>query len=679
MPRAITKLHPFLLAASVVIAWEAQGQKSPVPVKDPPWADTTNESPIYPVGEAVPVYRAVLDLIYLDGNSRPSVIIMLDTAEGRTSGPCAFARCLGEAWKHKSKMDTATVLAFARYSPKRPGMRPFGYPIPIVFISYDDVRRMDADGREIIASHPMPDDLPKRSWGFWAELQRKYPGAWGVTILSKVGFNKRRTEALVQAHQWCGDDCRVHETLFLRQTKGRWRVVERIPDQVDPGSLPYGRYLGPLGKTPRESEIVPIDRPGVPLEATARADVYRIVLDSLYSVNGERPKRIVLTNWFWSGGQIPEHSSAIDPALARKFSVLGAIRAPFDAISKYRVPISTLPVDSVPVLRERGAALDVEQTGHPFYVALARKYPGAWGMLGVSRIAFNANRSQALVNTYHACGNSCVNRDTWFLTRSGKAWQIAERIPGERQPNVELEPLRYLGIDVSPIAYRARRVQGVVMDAETGKAMAGFTIRVRRLLNSGITIDDPSLRTDSLGAFTLTRLPLNAGITLFFDCPDGRRDPMFSTPISVTPGMDTTINASFPFSDCGQPPPDSAERVSGLSSIPQGPSFSQRITWMYLTLGAKPGLCTRMRTCLNLIPGKEKYPPGDVLVRAMTESGASPLLIATSAPGTARWFGPVTVPPIVLGEVEGGGPSGSLAVSESSKMGCAAGRAVGST
>ena len=670
-----------LLAFFAAFASSSGAQFSPVPIKDPPWADTTGESPIYPVGEAVPVYRAVLDLIYLDGNKRPSVIIMRDTAEGRMGGPCAFAKCVGTVWKHKSKMDTATVLAFARFTRKRPGMRPFGYPIPIVFISQDDIRRMDADGREFIASNPMPNDLPKRTWGFWAELQRKHPGAWGVIILSKVGFNKRHTEALVQAHQFCSDDCRVHETLFLRRTKGRWRVVERIPEQVDVGSSPYGRYLGPLGTSSKESEIIPVDAPGVPTEANARTSVYRTVLDSLYSVNGERPKRIVLTNWPSPGGAIPEHSSTIDSALVKKFSVLGGIRAPFDAISGYRVPISTLPLDSVPALRERGVALDIEQTGYPFYVALARKYPGAGGMLGVSRIAFNADRSQALVNTYHACGNDCVNRDTWFLTRSGKTWKIAERFPGESRPNVEVEPLRYLGADVNPTAYWPRRVRGVVTDEGTGKPMKNLNIRVRRLINSGVMIEDPSLRTDSLGAFTLTRLPLNAGISLFFDCPNGRKEPVFTKPIGVTPGMDTTINASFPFSECDQPPPVSAGEVRGLSSIAQGPSSSQRFTWIYLTPRANPGFCTRMTTCLNLIPANEKYPPADVVLRAMTESGASPLLIVTSAPGTARGFGPgpVTVPPIVLGVVVGGGPSGSLAVSESSKMSWAAGRALGST
>lgn len=542
-----------LLTALGAFVSSSGAQLSPVPVKDPPWADTTSESPIYPVGDAVPVYRAVLDLIYLDGSKRPPVIIMVDSAEGHMGGPCPFAKCIGDPWQHKAKIDTSTLLAYARMTRKRPGLVQFGYPIPIAFISYDDVRRMDADGREVIASHPVPPDLPIRTWGFWAELHRTYPGAWGVTILSKVGFNKRHTEALVQAHQWCSDDCRVHETLFLRQTKGRWRVVERIPEQVDPGFSPYGRYLGPIGTRPKESEIILVDRPGMPSEATARADVYRIVLDSLYSVNGERPKRIVLTNWFPLFGGIPTHNSALDKALVKRFSVLGAIRAPFDAISRYRVAISTLPLDSVPVLRGRGASLDVNQTGYPFWLAFANKYPGAWGMLGVSRIAFNADRSQALVTTYHACGNSCINGDTWFLTRAGKTWQIAERIPGVKQSNVEVEPLRYLGADVSPIAYRPRRVQGVVTDEVTGGPLPFLDIIIRRALNSGVNITDPPARTGAAGHYTLTNLPLNAVMTMVVPCPGQRRAAQVQ-PIGVMPGMDTTINISVNFGICDTTP-----------------------------------------------------------------------------------------------------------------------------
>lgn len=539
------------LLSACAFATVASAQRNAAPPKLPPWDDTTNESPTYPVGDAVPVYRAVLDLIYLDGGKRPPVIIMLDSAEGgHIGGPCPFAKCIGNKWTHKSRMDPTTVRAYAELTRKRPAVAPFGYSIPIVFISYDDVRRMDADGRELIAAHPTAPGFTARQWGFWAELQRKYPQAWGVTIMSKVGFNKRHTEALVQAHQWCGDDCRVHETLFLRQSHGRWRVVERIPEEVDVGYSPYVRYLGPGGTIPKESEIIPVAGQSVPTEATARADVYRMVLDSLYHVNGERPKRIVLTNWFPATGSMAKHTSSLDSAVIKKFFLLGGLRAPLDAISRYRIPVSALPVDSIAALRARGNALDVEQTGYPLWVAFTKKYPGAWGMLGLSRIAFSGNRSRALVSTYHACGESCASRDIWFLTRSGKTWRIAERIPVDTQNNVELEPLRYVGSDVTPNAYRAPRVRGIVTDAETGAPIPSLTIRVRRMLNSGLNVDDPTLRTDSLGRFTLARLPLRSALNIIVECPNGSRDGTVFIPLYIAAGLDTTIHTSLSPAAC---------------------------------------------------------------------------------------------------------------------------------
>jgi hypothetical protein len=661
-----------LCAAFAAIASSAAAQVRPAPAKTPFWDDTLAESPIYPVGDATPVYRAVLDFIYLDGDKRPPVIIMHDSAEGHMGGPCPFDRCPGGtgAWPHKSRMDSATVMSYARLTRRRPAITQFGYPIPIVLISYDDVKRMDADGRELLAQHPMPADLPQPQGGFWAELKRKYPGAWGVTTLTKVGFNKRHTEALVQVHQWCGDDCRVHETLFLRQTRGAWKVVERIPAEVDPGRSPDARYLGPAGTTPKESELVPVEKPGVPTEAMARNDVYRAILDSLYYVEGGGPKAVVLTNWFPAWGHMPAHTSAIDSALIKRFILLGGIRAPLDAITSYRIPLATLPVDSVPALRERGAKLDaIPQTGYPFWLAFTKKFPGAWGTLGVTRIAFNADRSQALVYTYHACGEGCFNVDTWYLTRSDKTWQIAERMTGQNAKNVALEPLRYLGLDADASASRPRRVRGILTDPVTGKPVSRFEIFVKRMLNSGVNVNDPSLMTDSLGQFTLTNLPLEAAMTLIFRCPNGARDPVDFKPIYVTPGLDTTMNLTFEVSLCTQPPPGASPATPsmlGVSSIPHGPSSAQRFRWMYFTPSSNPGFRTWMTTCLNLIPGNEKYPPGEVVACASTASVSSPSMIATSAPGTARLFRAVTMPLTVLGAVDGGGPSGSWAVSESS-------------
>ena len=133
-------LFSLIVLAFASIGGEAAAQVQPDLRGRPPWVDTTGESGVYPIGDAVGVYRAVLDLLFVDGAERPRIIVMHDTAEGRGGGPCPIA--CDRTWPHKSKIDTATVLAFARLSPKRPKIVPFGYPIPIAFLSYEGYGRL---------------------------------------------------------------------------------------------------------------------------------------------------------------------------------------------------------------------------------------------------------------------------------------------------------------------------------------------------------------------------------------------------------------------------------------------------------------------------------------------------------------------------------------------------------
>lgn len=597
---AVVKLLAISFAASFAIALQASAQRT-ASARVPYWADTVGESPIYPVGEAIPVYRAVLDLLYRDGDRRPPVIVLWDTAERRSSpGPCPIAKCPGPQWTHKSKMDTTTVLALARLSPKRPRIGDFGYPIPIALISQDDIHRMMADGNEILAARPRQGNESMMA-GFYAELARKYPGAWGVTILSKVGFSRRRDEALIWVHQWCGEGCRSIENIFLKKTGSRWRVVERIPSQVDidqPSSVV--RYVGPAGTTPEESEVlVPDSTTGAPPEAAARAAVYRKVLDSLYSFQGEHPQTVVLTDFFRPllFDSVPKRP-AIDSVLAQRFALFRKIPAPFDSRPSYRIPIVTLPMDSLPNLRERGVSLDkVAQSGFPQELAFTKRYPGAWGMLSMSRVAFNTNRSTALVYTSHNCGEHCRNGDTWLLQRRGSQWKIVDRIPSFSEPDLQVEPLRYLGLDANPNAYRPRRVQGVVTDYTTGKPIPFLDIEVHRTLNSGARVSASSVHTDSAGRYVLTDLPLNSVLTLVVPCPDVPHGAQVQ-PIGVMPGMDTTINFPVDFSVCEPvveaPPPPSglsgAEAFIGKDSarfvFPLQPT--QTYMWDFPVKGAYP-------------------------------------------------------------------------------------------
>jgi hypothetical protein len=544
----------FFASAGLVVA-PARAQ---VPNRDPnwrpPWIDTTGESGVYPIGDAVDVYRAVLDLYFINGDESPPVIVMHDTAEGRHGGgPCPMAPC-PEPWPHKSKIDTATILAFARQSPKRPRIIPFGYRIPIVFLSWDDDERMRADALAELQREGRT-NLPE-SFAFASEYAKRYPGTWGKLSLTKVGFNPAHSEALVQASFMCGGQCYSDEVLFLRKTGARWTVVERIPNDAD-GTQPSAgmRYRGPAGDNPARSEIVssaPMSRTRHATESDDAAAVYRTVFDSLYNFHGESPRRIVVSDWFpVDPAPLPSSKRRIDPATLSRYMFLRSVRPPFDAKLGYRLPVSVLSRESIPVLeREGSGALEKQATANDewessFWLAFRQRYPGAWGMLGYTRVAFNPQRTQALVFTHHSCGESCRNADTWVLERRGEKWLIVERIPREKETGWHLDGLRYLGLDADPRTYRPRRIHGRFVAAETGRPLRHLPVMVKRGARSYRMV------TDLAGRYSVEALPLLGPIEFRVDCPNPPlRKPMLVGGTLSHAGLDTTMDIAVDFGRC---------------------------------------------------------------------------------------------------------------------------------
>jgi hypothetical protein len=545
-------LFSLIVLASASIGGEAAAQVQPDPRGRPPWADTTGESGVYPIGDAVGVYRAVLDLLFVDGAERPRIIVMHDTAEGRGGGPCPIA--CDRKWPHKSKIDTATVLAFARLSPKRPKIIPFGYPIPIAFLSYEGYGRLrdSMNLRLRRAGRTSYEEEPE----FSAEFAKTYPGTWGKLTLSKVGFNKPHTEALVQASLWCGDQCHSDEILFLRRIAGRWTIAERIPNDAEGAQAWAGmRYRGPAGDNPAASEIVL-----APAGANARrasesgdaAAVYRTVFDSLYSFHGQSPRRIVVSNWFpVDPTPLTAHKQPIDPETLTRYVFLRSVRPPLDANVGYRLPVTVLARDSIQALeRLGGGALERQATENgewesSFWLAFRQRFPGAWGMLGYTRVAFNTGRTQALVFTNHACGESCRNTDTWLLERRGEKWRIVERIPLAKQTDWHLDPLRYLGVDANPKTYRPRRIHGRFVAAQSGRPLRQLAVMVKRGQRSYRMV------TDQAGRYSVDSLPLSGPVEFRIDCPNPpQRKSMLVGGTLAHAGLDTTIDVTIDFGRC---------------------------------------------------------------------------------------------------------------------------------
>jgi len=332
-----------LLASSLAIGAGAQTRPRNAP---PSRADSIGESRVYPIGDAVGVYNAVLDLLYIDGKERPSLIVLWDTAARQSGGPCP-SPCK-QKWLHKSKIDTATILAYAQPA-RSPRIIDFGYKIRIAPVSQDAFERLAQEGYGYLADRP-PDRVG-RSDAFWAGFRRKYPQAWGYAMLSKVGFNPRHTEALIGVFQVCGENCRSFESIFLKHYGKKWRVIERIPEYAEAyQTAGNGRYRGPAGERQDQSQIVAIDAFGSPprAESDDAARVYSAILDRLYSFYGKAPQSVVIkeTRAYGQGG-LPTHWSRIDSSTIASYNFYANVRDAFYPRFEYRIPVTWISDEAI--------------------------------------------------------------------------------------------------------------------------------------------------------------------------------------------------------------------------------------------------------------------------------------------------------------------------------------------
>jgi Carboxypeptidase regulatory-like domain/WD domain, G-beta repeat len=268
-----------LLAASLLAIGRSVGAQQPPDVFRV--ADSTGESDVYPVGDAIQVYREILDLLYVDGGNRPSVIVLWDRAVPPLGWPCNW-KCR-EMLPHQSTIDSSMILAFTRQSLKTPRIIDFGYKIPIARVTEADYERLQQLGFGYLAHLPPENVGPVEA--FWEGFKRKYPGAWGRLVLGKVGFNPQHTEALIRVHQSCGPECRSDETVFLERAGREWRVIERLPEPYRTTQSSGGlRYRGPRVPSGQTSEIVaksaPDARPRVQSDDAVKIPLYSGVYTS---------------------------------------------------------------------------------------------------------------------------------------------------------------------------------------------------------------------------------------------------------------------------------------------------------------------------------------------------------------------------------------------------------------
>lgn len=59
----------------------------------------------------------------------------------------------------------------------------------------------------------------------WREFYRRFPMSSGYSVVSAVGFNEAKTQALVYLEHHCGGLCGFAEVLLLEKMDGKWQEV----------------------------------------------------------------------------------------------------------------------------------------------------------------------------------------------------------------------------------------------------------------------------------------------------------------------------------------------------------------------------------------------------------------------------------------------------------------------
>jgi len=205
-------------------------------------------------------------------------------------------------------------------------------------------------------------------------------------------------------------------------------------------------------------------------------------------------------------------------------------------------------------VEQRGIPLErATPSGSPFWLGFRSLYPNAWVIVGFSRVAFNLERTEALVYSNHQCGPDCYNSDTWYLRRVGASWGIVERIPTGTSNNWQatFSPLRYLGLDAGRYAYRRRRALVTFTNAVTERRLTSLPVNTHR--NTG---DSRIWVTDSAGRVDFGRLRLTGVILMKVACPDqSHPDSIFADAFIVSPGRDTAFSVRLDFRQCFRPRP----------------------------------------------------------------------------------------------------------------------------
>jgi hypothetical protein len=159
--------------------------------------------------------------------------------------------------------------------------------------------------------------------------------------------------------------------------------------------------------------------------------VYDVVIERLY-VQRRSASLIVISKETESGAQ-PEPGKGPIIGVADPEEMKGALKLIADLTPAYEArnkepaklkELFKLPADYVLVSKKKGLGLLAKDQGETKHFSKA--YPGSEtvGLVGLSRVGFNADHTQALIYAVHWCGSGCGDGMFVLLRKENNRWNI---------------------------------------------------------------------------------------------------------------------------------------------------------------------------------------------------------------------------------------------------------------
>jgi hypothetical protein len=296
------------------------------------------------------------------------------------------------------------------------------------------------------------------------------------------------------------------------------------------------------------------------------AAVYRAVLDEIFPRGPNGPRLVVIA-------QMTEPSIVeMDTTAKRPRRVFGAAIAPFS----YRIPVTfadtaALRELSIESRRADSVAYTVPMTDLRYRQRSAgpflARYPGAWGRITLSRVAFGPRLRDAAVEVRFASVVPGANYgdEIFRLLRTRNEWKVVKRIPRDEAINAEPIPygMLHAWIDSSalPVPWR-RMVRGTVRDSASGRPLSAIVIRIkaaplgkqRQILWDRVPEEWGTLFTDAAGKFFILNPP-SGYVNIEAECPPDRgvRGAGLA-PVALDPqsGLDTVLDFRVRFAVCAE-------------------------------------------------------------------------------------------------------------------------------